>query len=162
MLSSPHSRSVVFCKKRLLLWLRKRLSFSKSDEVFTTHNFRFCAMGQETTPIPWFKSTSTEIILMLRKFNNVNLFTTWAEILERFFESLMGSGTLILKMTSLVIRAKFHLHSFTLLSTICTALLYWPWCTRAACRKVSWSKYKFWCKVRIETDWPWKTGKDVV
>lgn len=25
----------------------------------------------------------------------------------------MGSGTLILKMTSLVIRAKFHLHSFT-------------------------------------------------
>lgn len=50
---------------------------------------------------------------MLKKFNGVNLFTTWTEILLRLYESFMDSGTLILKIMSLFIRAKFHLQNFT-------------------------------------------------
>lgn len=50
---------------------------------------------------------------MIKKLNNVNLFTTWTEILLRLSESFMDSGTLILKIMSLFIRAEFHLHNFT-------------------------------------------------
>lgn len=49
---------------------------------------------------------------MLKKFNSVNLFTTWTEILSRLSESFMDSG-LILKIMSLFIRAQFRLHNFT-------------------------------------------------
>lgn len=68
---------LLFEINKCLIWHRKGLIFSKSDKDFTTHNnFRFFPMGQETRLILEFNSTSIEIILILRKLNNVNLFAT--------------------------------------------------------------------------------------